>query len=131
MTLAREKKILGRPFAFTIDELRARIKDFWVYVGTHDVYPTKSRLAAFLGVSRQTLTNYQFGDIYEEGFNEAINEVNREIEARMEEALYEADRKNVNGVKFSAVNNWGWADKTEIASNSEVHLVVDKDDMEV
>jgi len=69
---------------------------------------TVTGLALALGFnSRQALLNYQG----RKEFNDAIMRAKTVIEEYTASRLF--DKEGCNGAKFSLINNYGWADKTE------------------
>lgn len=70
--------------------------------------PTVTGLAYALGVTRQTLLNYQ--NEYDEKFLDTITRAKTKIEMYAEEQLYR-QRGSTNGVQFNLKNNFNWEDK--------------------
>ena len=68
-------------------------------------------LAFALGMTRQTLLNYQKN----EQFFDTIMRAKQQCEVYAEEALYY--KESVQGAKFTLINNYnGWTDKQEISA---------------
>ena len=100
----------GRPFKFpTVRALKARIKDYFDYVKSHDVPLTIERLCCFLDCSRNTLLNYQARD----EFAPIITRVKREILANKAEMLL-SNKGNTQGIIFDLKNNHGYRDKQDV-----------------
>lgn len=83
---------------------------------------TMSGLAYYLGMSRESLLNYEKRDEY---FG-TITRARQRVENYVEERLF--DREGVNGAKFNLSNNFkGWKEKQE----SDVNLVAPKIELEI
>lgn len=82
---------------------------------------TITGLAVHIGTNRQTLLNYQ----KDEDFFDTIQKAKDIIETFAEEQLYTG--KNVAGVIFSMINNWGrdadgWRDKSEVKQEGDLTI---------
>lgn len=91
---------------------------------------TITGLAVHLGVSRQTLLEYE-GEV--EGrvkkdprFADAIKRAKNKIEAFTEEKLFEP--KIATGVIFNLKNNYKWHDKQEVELTTQKLIELDADD---
>jgi|TARA_R110000851_G_scaffold59523_2_gene137743 hypothetical protein len=73
--------------------------------------PTMSGLAMALNVSRQTLVNYS----YKEEYFDTIRKARDIVQTTLEQRLY---GNNVTGLIFNLKNNFGWADKSDVAITS-------------
>ncbi len=67
--------------------------------------PTVSGLCSWLGISRQTLTNYR----ETEKFGHIVVRARSVIEAAMEEQL--SDRDGFKGARFNLAVNFGWVER--------------------
>lgn len=114
----------GRPPKFsTVEELQLlideyfdwcdnRTKKIWVEKTQSEIMITDpapytmSGLARRLGVSRQTLINYENKDEFLDTIKEARSRVHEDVETRLME-------KAPTGAIFNLKNNFGWKDKSE------------------
>ena len=69
--------------------------------------PTISALCLFLGISRQTWSDYA------ECFPEAVADAKLRIECYLEEQLL-TRKKGIQGIMFNLQNNYGWSEKKEL-----------------
>lgn len=81
-------------------------EDLQVVEWIDDVRPTVTGLAYTLGLSRQSLCNYEAKD----EFLDTIKRAKQRIERALEQNLY---GQAVTGTIFNLKNNFGWKDKTE------------------
>lgn len=129
----------GRPVLYsTVEEMQKKIDDYFkscwkaqtdksgnivydtegniVYVQYRPY--TMAGLADALGMSRQSLLNYQSKD---KKFFDTITRARRKVEVYAEEQLYNRDA--TNGAKFSLQNNFrGWTEKAETNVNAHVDV---------
>lgn len=80
---------------------------------------TLSGLALFLGLSTQTLRNYE-KDYKGTEYAEIIKQAKQAIEAFTEESLF--DNRTCSGAKFSLQNNFGWAERQNTSGEVIVKL---------
>lgn len=125
---------MGRPLEFdTKEELDEAIKGYFDSITvtetteggqTYTKYvrpPTVTGLAYYLGVTRQTLLNYQNKD----EFFDTVKRAKTRIEMYAEEELYR-NKGSVQGVKFNLTNNFeGWSDKQKLDINSTTQDLTD------
>lgn len=93
----------GRPLKYTVEELTAKVNE---YFETQE-RQTLAGLALFLGIDRQTLYNYRERDEFFDIIKESVNRVEAKYEERL---IYE---NAPTGVIF-ALKNMGWKDKSEV-----------------
>lgn len=95
------------------------INDFFILCDREKWIPTLSRLADYLGMTREQLSKYGSGAIPNRDTEGIANEI---MLARSRvEMLYEdllLTRSNVGGVTFALKNNFGWADKIETKADN-------------
>ena len=105
----------GRPPEFkTPEEMQAAIDEYFsedgdAYMGMGEdriFAPTISGLAFHLGLSRQSLCNYEKKD----EFLDTIKRAKSRVEIALEQRLF---GQAVTGTIFNLKNNFGWKDKTE------------------
>ena len=77
---------------------------------------TMSGLANQLGISKETLCEYQ----NKEMFGNLIKRAKQVIEQSLEEQLYRLG--NNSGIIFNLKNNYGWKDQQEIKTTNEVNI---------
>lgn len=103
----------GRPLLFNSpDEMQAAIDEYFatdafIEQGDTTIFaPTVSGLALKLGMTRQSLINYEAKD----EFFATIKKAKTRIEVALEQKLY---GQTVTGLIFNLKNNFGWKDKSE------------------
>lgn len=102
----------GRPFTFkSPEELQKKINAYWEYCEENERPRTYTGLAYYLGVTRQTLFNYNKRD----KFTPILDRAKARIEMDLDERLQTMGNSTA-GIIFSLKNNYGWTDKTEINS---------------
>jgi hypothetical protein len=113
---------VGRPLKYeTPDDLDKDIQDYFetdAYIDVGDARmfaPTVEGLAYHLGMTRQTLLNYE----EKEQFFDTIKRAKQRIGIALEQRLY---GNNVTGIIFNLKNNFGWKDKTETEHSGTVGL---------
>lgn len=128
---------VGRPLLFkTVEELQDKIEEYFVYCDnkTKDIHSDKlgdmivpdpqpygmAGLAYELGISRQTLINYENKD----EFLDTIKRARARVEADIERRLSSKDLFTP-GLIFNATNNLGWVNKTEVDTNLNGTVQVD------
>jgi len=74
---------------------------------TDDMHPTISGLSLVLGLTRQSLINYE----KKEEFFYTIEEAKQRIESYSEQKLF---LNNSNGVQFSLTNNFNWRNRQDV-----------------
>ena len=105
----------GRPNVFdNVEDLQDHIIDYFDHCVAYQKPPTLSGLARKIGVDRKTLYNYGKKD----KFFPAIKRAKEFIEEFYESQLIEG--KNVAGVIFNLVNNYGWQNKTVVDNKHDV-----------
>ncbi|MFW6145685.1 MAG: terminase small subunit [bacterium] len=131
----------ARPEFETVAEMQKAIDDYFdscFITATNEAgeeYQKRIRpwtitgLAYHLGVTRQTLLNYQ--NEYDEKFFATITRAKTRIEMYNEEQLHRGQGKT-NGVQFNLMNNFNWRKKQEVdhglkdVSSVEIELVDDE-----
>lgn len=78
---------------------------------------TMSGLAAALKITRHTLTAYK----HDEEFGEEVEMYKGIIEAQMEERMLTGQNAATPSI-FSLKNNYGWKDKLEVETNSNINI---------
>ncbi|MFA6445726.1 MAG: terminase small subunit [Candidatus Paceibacterota bacterium] len=127
-----EKRPVGRPLKFqSVEELEKKIDEYFETTGwkTKEVYDKKKQevvtvpyyepatitgMAVFLDTSRETISDYREKPEYADAIKKAKDKCEYSIE-------YGALTNNLNPAMaiFSAKNNYGWSDKTEIDHTSK------------
>lgn len=115
----------GRRVQLTLDELKERIDNYFNKCKELDEPLTLTGLCLELGVSRQTLCNYEnrvttFVGMSDEEIEEFLYTIKRaklKIENYAEKQLFSG--KNPAGIIFNLKNNYGWKDVQEV-NNSTV-----------
>lgn len=87
---------------------------------------TISGLALWLGLTTQTLRNYErnFGDTE---YADIIKEAKQQIEEFAECCLY--DNKRSSGAKYVLENNFSWSSKQDVNLSGEVNQIVKLEDV--
>lgn len=116
-----ERNESGRPLLFESPEEMQKVideyfrTDAFIEQGENIIFaPTISGLAFALGMSRQTLLNYQNKDL----FFGTVKRAKDRVAIALEQKLY---GNTVTGVIFNLKNNFGWTDKTE-STNTNVEV---------
>lgn len=110
----------------TAEELKEKVEEyFFVAYKNHRAY-TMSGLALWLGLSTQTLRNYEkcYGDTE---YADIIKFAKQRVEEYAENALYETGK--TSGAKFVLQNNFGWAEKQDVNVAADVNQVVKLEDV--
>lgn len=121
---------LGRPAKFTdVKDMQRRIELYFLACKVHqlgdtkaledlsqeelliindidDVFPTVTGLGLALGMTRQTLIEYQ----NEDEFSDTVKKAKQRVENAIEQRLF---HNNATGSIFNLKNNFNWKDKTE------------------
>lgn len=108
-----------RKFA-TADELREAVDDYFNIKLAENCPFTITGLALHLGISRQTLLNYEKKYPGTE-YAEIIEEAKLRIEEFVEECLFR-NRIPTSGVIFNLKNNFNWREKQEIDCSGEMKV---------
>jgi len=75
------------------------------------IRPTYYGFAAWAGTTRKTLWEYSKRD----DFAKVLDWFKTILQADVEQILLNPHTKNVQGAKFVAINNYGWAERQEIS----------------
>jgi len=118
---------VGRPKLFkSKDEIEGRIKEYFFNCDEKDTPYTVSGLSYSLGMSRQTLLEYE--NNYEE-FLDTVKDAKRKIEASIEERCM-SNKTNATFGIFNLTNNFSWSNvmhnKTEVKGGLPVVINVAK-----
>lgn len=99
------------------EELQAKVEEYFIVASQYHRAYTMSGLALWLGLSTQTLRNYEknFGDTE---YSDIIKIAKQRVEEYAENALYENGK--TSGAKFVLQNNFGWAEKQDVNVSGEV-----------
>lgn len=116
---------MSRVVQFTLEELKEKVSNYFIHCDNTEEPYTVTGLCLFLGVSRQTLINYEnenrtFINMSEDEIREFVDTVKMaklRIENYAERQLFNA--KNPAGIIFNLKNNFNWVDKQEISSTIE------------
>jgi hypothetical protein len=104
-----EKAKVGKPLAFkSVEELQLKIDDYFKHCDENDKPYTICGLANHLGVTRQTLLNYQG----KEEYFDTIKKSKNRCEQYAEEFLFSG--RQVAGAIFNLKNNYGWHDEQKL-----------------
>lgn len=110
----------GRPLKFPKPEiLYERIQDYFKECERRLLPITVSGLALYLDTTRATLLEYATGKRGDK-FVKIIEQALQRCESYAEAQLYEG--KNVNGIIFALVNNFGWAPARKSESSANVTI---------
>lgn len=90
----------------TPEDLKKAIDGYFEYCDKKGKYPCIAKLAYNLGISRQTLYNYE----KKEQYSDIITDARNRIIASLEEEAIDPSRKNVSGIIF-VMKNYGYSDK--------------------
>ena len=122
MTTAKNFNKVGRPLKFkTVEELEEQIEKYYIRCQEKERPLTMSGLACWLGMSRQSLSNYS----NREQFFDTINVARSMVEADMEERGLMGESNATMSI-FSLKNNFGWVDKQEVtATNNNTNKNID------
>lgn len=113
---------LGRPEKYTPAELEAKVNDYFVDAEIKEEVFTVTGLAAFLGVSRETLHDWQH---HKPHFSDTIKEAKVKIEAQMEQNALRGNTNTAFTI-FSLKNNFGWKEKQEVATSDATQETFDE-----
>lgn len=107
MHFAALKGKLGRRMKYeTVEELSARIEDYFADCEERALPRTMSGLAYHLEMSTESLRNYGERDL----FSAVVRRAKQRVEIYLEQRL---DGSSPTGAIFNLKNNFGWKDKTE------------------
>ena len=114
----QEEAKVGRPLKYkTVKELQIAVETYFeedamVDMGEYIAFqPTMSGLARSLGLSRQSLLNYESRD----EFLDTIKDARLRVEEALEGRLY---GNSPTGAIFNLKNNFGWKDAKEVDNKS-------------
>lgn len=108
----------GRPLKFdSLELLQLKIDDYFAWADNNKRPYTITGLALFLDTSRETLMNYEA----KEQYFDTIKRAKLRVENYAEERVYSGQM--VAGPIF-VLKNFGWKDKQDIDSNTNVTFTV-------
>lgn len=108
------------------EELQQKVEEYFgAAYQNHRAY-TMSGLAIYLGLSTQTLRNYEkvYGNTE---YADIIKVAKQRVEEYAENALYETGK--TSGAKFVLQNNFGWSEKQDVNLSGEVNQIVKLEDV--
>lgn len=110
----------------TAEELQEKIEEYFVACYQSGRPYTISGLALWLGLSTQTLRNYEknYGDTE---YADIIKKAKQRVEEFAEKSLYETGK--TAGAKFVLQNNFKWSDKQDVSLSGEVSQIVKLEDV--
>jgi len=95
----------------SVDELKTKIDNYFIYCDTKPRPYTVLSMCIYLDICRDTLCEYA----KLEGYSDTIKKAKARIEAYAEDILFTS--KTPVGVIFNLKNNFNWRDKTEVESS--------------
>lgn len=110
----------------TAEELQGKVEEYFLTCYQNQRPYTISGLALWLGLSTQTLRNYEktYGDTE---YADIIKIAKQRVEEFAEKSLYENGK--TTGAKFVLQNNFGWSDKQDVNLSGEVSQIVKLEDV--
>ncbi len=110
----------------TAEELQEKVEEYFLTCYQNQRPYTISGLALWLGLSTQTLRNYEktYGDTE---YADIIKIAKQRVEEFAEKSLYENGK--TTGAKFVLQNNFGWSDKQDVNLSGEVSQIVKLEDV--
>lgn len=110
----------------TAEELKEKVEEYFVVCYQNQRPYTISGLALWLGLSTQTLRNYEknFGDTE---YSDIIEIAKQRVEEYAEKSLYESGK--TAGAKFVLENNFRWSNKQDVNLSGEVNQIVKLEDV--
>jgi hypothetical protein len=111
---------IGRPRKFkTPEDMQTAIIDYFKHCAAIKEYPTVTGLAFHIGLTRQSLLDYQNEHSTDNpGFLDTVKMAKEFIFSRYEQLLLQKDRPA--GVIFALKNNFGWRDISELKHSGSV-----------
>ena len=103
----------------TAEELQNTIEEYFLLCNQGDRPYTISGLALYLGLSTETLRQYEkkYGNTE---YAEIIKVAKQRVEEYAERSLY--DSRKSSGAKFVLENNFKWANKNEVTETVNIKL---------
>lgn len=110
----------------TAQELQDKVEEYFTACYQNQRPYTISGLALWLGLSTQTLRNYEktYGNTE---YADIIKIAKQRVEEFAEKSLYENGK--TSGAKFVLQNNFGWSDKQDVNLSGEVSQIVKLEDV--
>ena len=110
----------------TAEELKEKVEEYFLTCFQNQRPYTMSGLALWLGLSTQTLRNYEknYGDTE---YADIIKIAKQRVEEFAEKSLYENGK--TSGAKFVLQNNFGWSDRQDVNLSGEVNQIVKLEDV--
>lgn len=110
----------------TAEELQNKVEEYFLTCHQNERPYTISGLALWLGLSTQTLRNYEknYGDTE---YSDIIKIAKQRVEEYAEKSLYETGK--TAGAKFVLQNNFKWTDKQDVSVSGEISQVVKLEDV--
>lgn len=131
----------GYPRAYSEEEFRRAVRKYFASISYEDVAkdlegepilscsgkpiklvryavpPSKQALCLYLGISRDTYSEYS----HRKGYSAVCDEVSTRVEAYLATELDERENRGrrVDGIKFNLANNYGWRERREVELGEE------------
>ena len=120
----------GRPKAFkNVKDLKDRMQGFNEYCEENKFERTWERLAAYLHVDRDTLTDYSCRDGIDENgdydpkqdFTRVLREIKGSLNAEIVDKNLKGDYRDIPTI-FNLKNNYNYKDQQEIKTDNTIHV---------